>query len=135
VIAIQNAVSWSQRGVATATSQFFRTIGGSIGVAILGAMLSNQWRAYAADRGVTADFSRASDVLDPTKRGDFAPALLAAIEGALADALHNIFLVVAGLAVVMFLVVLFFPKGRADELAADSASEQPAQEPAAVEVM
>ncbi|MSQ15754.1 MAG: MFS transporter [Dehalococcoidia bacterium] len=36
IIAVQNAVQWDQRGTATALTQFSRTIGGSIGVALMG---------------------------------------------------------------------------------------------------
>ena len=42
VVAVQNAVPHSALGVATATSTFFRTIGGAFGVAILGAVFANR---------------------------------------------------------------------------------------------
>ncbi|MGH9080921.1 MAG: MDR family MFS transporter [Acidimicrobiales bacterium] len=42
VVAVQNAVPYSALGVATATSTFFRTIGGAFGVAVLGAVFANQ---------------------------------------------------------------------------------------------
>jgi EmrB/QacA subfamily drug resistance transporter len=42
VVAVQNSVSYSELGVATATSTFFRTIGGAFGVAILGAVFANR---------------------------------------------------------------------------------------------
>ncbi|WP_143216072.1 MDR family MFS transporter [Ferroacidibacillus organovorans] len=42
LIAAQNAVPWNVRGAVTGSSQFFRTIGGSIGVALMGAILNAQ---------------------------------------------------------------------------------------------
>jgi len=42
VVAVQNAVPHSELGVATATSTFFRTIGGAFGVAVLGAVFANR---------------------------------------------------------------------------------------------
>ena len=42
VVAVQNAVPYSALGVATATSTFFRTIGGAFGVAVLGAVFANR---------------------------------------------------------------------------------------------
>ena len=39
ILAVQHAVSWGQRGVATGAVIFFRTIGGAIGVGILGGAL------------------------------------------------------------------------------------------------
>jgi len=51
VVAVQNAVPYSALGVATATSTFFRTIGGAFGVAVLGAVfdsrLISQLKAHA----------------------------------------------------------------------------------------
>jgi EmrB/QacA subfamily drug resistance transporter len=118
VIAIQNAVPWSQRGVATATSQFFRTIGGSIGVAVLGAVLAAQWTAHATAAGVP-DVDR-SALLDPERRSAIPLETLGAIQSALADALHSVFLWVTALTVLVFLAVLFFPKGKAEDLAAEA---------------
>ncbi len=42
VVAVQNSVPHSELGVATATSTFFRTIGGAFGVAVLGAVFANR---------------------------------------------------------------------------------------------
>ncbi|HEY3842710.1 MAG TPA: MDR family MFS transporter [Acidimicrobiales bacterium] len=42
VVAVQNAVPYSQLGVATSTSTFFRTIGGAFGVSVLGAVFSSK---------------------------------------------------------------------------------------------
>ena len=39
ILAVQHAVTWNQRGVATGAVIFFRTIGGAIGVGILGGAL------------------------------------------------------------------------------------------------
>jgi hypothetical protein len=39
ILAVQHAVSWGQRGVATGAVTFLRTIGGAIGVGLLGATL------------------------------------------------------------------------------------------------
>ena len=47
-LAVQNAVSPTQIGVATSSSQFFRQIGGTVGVAIFGAILTNNLAAAAA---------------------------------------------------------------------------------------
>jgi MFS family permease len=128
VIAIQNAVPWSQRGVATASSQFFRTIGGSIGVAVLGAVLASQWTARVTTAGVP-DIDR-SALLDPERRAQILPETLAAVQSALAGALQSVFVLVTGLTVLVFLAVLFFPKGRAEDLAAETREERGTAQPA-----
>jgi len=47
-IAVQNALSREDMGVGTATSAFFRSLGGVIGVAASGAIMSGQLRAQLA---------------------------------------------------------------------------------------
>jgi hypothetical protein len=39
LIVIQSSVDWAQRGAATALNQFSRTIGGAVGVALMGVVL------------------------------------------------------------------------------------------------
>ena len=61
IISVQNAVEWRFRGVATATTQFFRTIGGAISVAIMGAILNSQLSTrFAAVSGVPEGATEAS---------------------------------------------------------------------------
>jgi hypothetical protein len=56
MLTIQSAVPWNLRGVATSSTQFFRTISGSIGVAIMGTILN----AQLAER-IVPIFARLSD--------------------------------------------------------------------------
>ena len=47
-IAVQNAVARSQIGVATSSSQFFRQIGGTVGIALFGAVMTHNLAVGAA---------------------------------------------------------------------------------------
>jgi EmrB/QacA subfamily drug resistance transporter len=47
-IAVQNAVSQTMLGVATSATAFFRSIGGSVGLAILGSIMANRFAAELA---------------------------------------------------------------------------------------
>jgi EmrB/QacA subfamily drug resistance transporter len=49
-IAVQNAVPYSILGVATSSTAFFRSIGGSIGLAIFGSVMNNRFALELADR-------------------------------------------------------------------------------------
>ncbi len=124
IIAIQNAVPWSLRGVATATNQFFRTIGGTIGVAVLGAVLAARWAASASAAGVPAEVER-SALLDPDTRAALASDVLRALQSSLAEALHSVYVIVSVLAALVFLTTLFFPRGRAQDLAAPAEAGTP----------
>lgn len=51
VLAVQNTVGQSDLGVASSTVAFFRSLGGAIGVSVLGALLGHQ----LASEGASAD--------------------------------------------------------------------------------
>jgi MFS family permease len=42
IVAVQNSVEWPELGVATATTGFFRAVGGAVGAAVLGAVFAAQ---------------------------------------------------------------------------------------------
>ena len=44
-LAVQNSVSFKQVGAATSATQFFRSMGGTVGVAILGTVVNNQFHS------------------------------------------------------------------------------------------
>jgi EmrB/QacA subfamily drug resistance transporter len=103
VAAIQNAVPHSVMGVATASAQMFRQIGGSLGVAVLGAIFANRLAYEATAIGHpegTAGFN--ADVLATMP----APEQAAMLE-AYVSALHPIYWIAAIAAVVAFIVGWF----------------------------
>lgn len=53
-IAVQNAVDYRFLGVATSSTQFFRSIGGSVGLAIFGAVLTNRF-THNVDSNVSSE--------------------------------------------------------------------------------
>jgi EmrB/QacA subfamily drug resistance transporter len=107
----QNAVPWRLRGVSTSTVQFFRTIGGSICVTALGALLNARLHARAG-----SDLSP-STVLEPVLRAKASPEALARLTAGLLDGLQAIYLVLLGIAVVTFAVAFFVPPGSAESFA------------------
>lgn len=48
-IAVQNAFSHNQLGVVTASIQFFRSIGGTVGIAIMGSLVNNNFQSGLQD--------------------------------------------------------------------------------------
>ncbi|HEY7060628.1 MAG TPA: MDR family MFS transporter [Chloroflexota bacterium] len=137
-IAVQNSVEWAQRGVATATTVFFQSIGRSVGVALLGLALNAQLLARLGDEGAAGLGSSMGDVtelLDPAQTAMLDPAVAATLRRALEQGLHGVFLLMAASLFVGLLVALFFiPGGRAAEHlrganrpAAPAAPEEPAR--------
>jgi MFS family permease len=126
VISVQNAVEWRYRGVATGSIQFMRTIGGSISVAIMGAILNSQLSdRFAEVQGVPAGATEAT-LLNVDERAQLSPAVLDGMQRALAASLHEIFVFIVAIACVAFAVALFFPRGRAHELQYGATPPEPA---------
>ena len=111
LVAVQNAVPWGRRGVATSSVQFFRTIGGAIAVAIFGAVLN------AALAPALAPGMNANAALEPALRARLAPGQLSLLVGALDTGLHRIFLGFVVIAVGGLVASWFFPGGGAAALA------------------
>jgi len=108
LLAVQNAVPWNRRGVATSSVQFFRSIGGAIAVAALGAVLNAH---LAAQLGDEVDPNVA---LNPEVRATIPRETLEPLVDSLGGGLSTIFLVMAAIAVAALLVSLSFPGGSAE---------------------
>lgn len=115
LLAVQNAVPWHRRGVGTSSVQFFRTIGGAIAVAALGAIL-NAHLARTLGTGLDPDVA-----LNPNLRANVDPEALRILVQALDRGLGSIYLVMAGLAVLAVGVGIFFPGGSARDHAYEEA--------------
>jgi EmrB/QacA subfamily drug resistance transporter len=84
ILAVQNSVDRRELGVATATTGFFRALGGAVGAAVLGAVFAAQAGARASEAGALR-----SDVI---------------------DGVQTVFLVAAPLAALALLIVLRLPE-------------------------
>ncbi|MFF0655169.1 MDR family MFS transporter [Micromonospora tulbaghiae] len=121
ILAVQNAVSPRDLGAGTSSATFFRSLGGSFGVAILGAVLSSRLTAE-----MSARLPGALAQLPPEQRaavtagGDFSindPAAIlalpapvrAAVQAAFVESLHLVFLTTGLIAVIAVLVTLAMP--------------------------
>jgi MFS family permease len=112
IIVVQSAVPWGRRGVATASNMFSRTIGGTLAVGVLGAVLA---RTVGAEAQVSPEVMQALLV-----RGgeDAASAETARLVAALRHGIELVFAAIAGLGVVGAVVALFFPAVRVEPAAA-----------------
>jgi EmrB/QacA subfamily drug resistance transporter len=102
VLAVQNAVEFRVMGVATSGSLLFRQIGGSIGLAIFGAIFANRLHANLG-RSLPPGVHAPKNV-SPTVVRQLPPALHRAYVDAIAASLHPIFVVASVIAVVAFLL-------------------------------
>jgi EmrB/QacA subfamily drug resistance transporter len=105
VVAVQNAVPRSQLGTATSSSTFFRSIGGSFGVAVFGAIFNNRLAAnlpkYLPQSALRA--VHGSDVsASPAQLDALPPAVHHGYVLAFSDSLHVVFLIGAPVALLAF---------------------------------
>ncbi|MCH8817255.1 MAG: MFS transporter [Chloroflexi bacterium] len=151
-IAVQNAVPFRSLGVATSSTQFFRSVGGSLGLAIMGSYMVKRFRdglGSALPEGTDSVLSverisnisdNPSALLDPnslsvlrdeiTASSDpaFADRVINGMEAALASALSDVFTVAFFMGVAALVVVLFLkeiPLRRREHPAPDAAREAP----------
>jgi EmrB/QacA subfamily drug resistance transporter len=110
IIATQNAVEVSNLGIATATIQFFRSMGGSLAVAALGTLLANRLATELQARLGAAGAARV-DTDRLLGGGASVPGgLSAGVQAALADALHSVFLAAVPLGLVALLLAVALPE-------------------------
>jgi EmrB/QacA subfamily drug resistance transporter len=109
IVAVQNAVDYTELGVATSGATLFRSIGGSIGTALLGAIFASELTSHltrelpAAAVGTTV----ASGNVDPSVLSRLPPAIHTAYIQAFTDSLNTVFLVAAAIGALAFVLSLF----------------------------
>jgi hypothetical protein len=112
VIIVQNGVPHSELGVATSGATFFRSIGGSFGTAIFGAIFSNVLIGNLASHlhGVRlpAGFSAAD--LTPALLGHFSAVIRDGIVAGYAESIQTVFLVAVPIAALAFLATWLIPQ-------------------------
>jgi EmrB/QacA subfamily drug resistance transporter len=103
-VTTQSAVGWEQRGAATASNQFMRQLGASVGTAAFGAVFN---------LGLYARVPNAGDVIarmmDPVKRAGIAPLDVERYAAAIAASLHDIYIVLGLLGVVILILAAAVP--------------------------
>jgi len=126
LIAVQQAVSKAQLGVATSLNQFSRSIGGAVGVAIMGAVLSaglaENLKSVAQNPNAVISIEQAAAfaanpnaLVDPQAQAALPAGALDALRGAMGAAIHKVFWVGAVLSFLSLLVILLLPQTAVEE--------------------
>jgi hypothetical protein len=102
ILCVQNDAEPQDIGVATSTATFFRSIGGSVGVAVFGAIFASRLADQLAKLppAVTTRLGGTGVHLDPAAARRLPPAVHHQFLEAFAHALHGVFLWGVGFAVV-----------------------------------
>jgi EmrB/QacA subfamily drug resistance transporter len=114
VLAVQNSVDYEMLGVATSGATLFRSIGGSLGTALLGAVFTNKLtheltaNLPAGGRGAAAAANVGS--LDPSAVGQLPLQVRDAYLTSFTDAVDLVFLVAAGFMAIAFVLTWLIPE-------------------------
>jgi len=103
LVAVQTSVERRYLGTATSTLQFSRSIGGTLGVSVMGAALSIRLASNISASGLDPEL--VTRLLDPLPGSEIL--VDAGIRLAMADAIHLVF-VIAFVAAALGLVTTFF---------------------------
>ncbi|HEX2099003.1 MAG TPA: MDR family MFS transporter [Rubrobacteraceae bacterium] len=124
LVSIQNAVPWHRRGIATSSIVFFRTVGGSIGIAVMGTLLNaslgSRYEAAveevsAGDAGLARLLDDPNALLQPALREQIPDVSYAELASSLAAALSPTFWILFALGLAALVLATFFPGGQAKD--------------------
>jgi EmrB/QacA subfamily drug resistance transporter len=125
VLVAQNAVPYSELGVATSGATFFRSIGGSFGAAIFGAIFSNVLVGRLASQlhGVRLPSGFSTSSITPALLHQLPAAVQRGFVDAYSSSIGTVFLIAVPVAALAFCVTWFIPQlelrrstGKADEV-------------------
>jgi EmrB/QacA subfamily drug resistance transporter len=135
VTIVQNGVPHSELGVATSGATFFRSIGGSFGTAIFGAIFSNVLVSDLASHlhGVSLPSTFSTSDVTPAVLKHLSAAVRAGVVGGYAEAIQTVFLIAVPIAALAFLATWFIPQVELRRW--PSAAGQPAQAAASLEAV
>jgi EmrB/QacA subfamily drug resistance transporter len=106
LVSVQAGVEWRERGVATSSVLFMRTVGQSLGASLFGALFNVGLYGRYPDIGDAVD-----RLMEPALRASLGAAEIARLTDAIAGALHLVYLVCGLLAVVALVMPLWMPSG------------------------
>ena len=132
-LVVQNSVSRADMGVATSSTQFFRNVGSTVGIAVFGTVMSSGLQERIASHlpgGLPAGAGAHMDagaVLDPSALATLPPAVAEAVRWGLAEKLNDAFMLGLPILAVVFLATLFIPNTPLRETNEDHPVEDAAQ--------
>jgi EmrB/QacA subfamily drug resistance transporter len=135
LIAVQSTVERRFLGTATSTLQFSRSIGGVLGVSVMGVALAASLAANLRAAGLDPAAVSIDALLDPLAQSSANASLDTALRVALANAIQNIFLLAFIAAAIGLVATALAPAGRIAQLAArrSQSIEEPVKQPLTIE--
>ena len=111
-VTVQSAVGWSMRGVATASNTFFRNLGQTIGVALLGTYFNAKMTANLRQQGAIEDIDteQMNELINPHTTQALPENLRTSLKEALVFGIHHVFTVLILIALIALIMTLLLPR-------------------------
>ena len=106
LIAVQTSVNRRQLGTATSTLQFSRSIGGTLGVSVMGAALSTRLASNLAEASLDPELVQ--QLLNPLPGSEVV--IAEGARAAMADGIHLVFVIAFAAAALAMVTVFFTPR-------------------------
>jgi EmrB/QacA subfamily drug resistance transporter len=104
LLAMQGSVGWNERGLATSSFLFLRTIGQSLGAALGGAILN-----FGIAREAPGAGDALGKLLDPARRASLGADTIARLSSAIAGSLHDVYIIAGVLAALALAMTVLLP--------------------------
>ncbi len=114
LVAIQTAVARHDLGIATSTVQFSRSIGGTIGVSVLGVFLSSRLASLLLHNGMDPTTISLNSLINPLPGAEIV--IDQSLRIALGTAMANMFIITLVAAIISLIAVFFTPRGKLTQL-------------------
>ncbi|MDQ1602935.1 MAG: hypothetical protein QOE01_780 [Actinomycetota bacterium] len=125
VVAMQSAVDWRERGVATGMNMFARSIGSAVGIAVFGAIANHTLSSRFADAPASLrSLPGGHDATSLVSSGPLHGAAEVFVRSAVYDAAHNVFLAQVVVAVLGVAAVFLMPRRTSADPTASSSADR-----------
>jgi EmrB/QacA subfamily drug resistance transporter len=131
MLAVQNGLGLHEMGAGTSAVTFFRSLGGSFGVAALGAVFNDRLNHWMGQLMPGGPVPAGGNLLgDPAQILALPDPIKLAIQESFVRSIHTVFLVAAAVAVLAIVVTLLMPNGKLAGPDPERASEEEPAVPA-----
>lgn len=116
-VCVQSAVDWNMRGAATASNMFFRNLGQTIGVAILGTYFNSKLSSALMarkDSDTHVGMNQLNELINPQSTHALTKENSGILKEVLASGIHHVFIIMLALAIIAILFSFFLPQLKTD---------------------
>ncbi|MFC7392018.1 MDR family MFS transporter [Scopulibacillus cellulosilyticus] len=113
-VCVQASVNWKMRGASTASNMFFRNLGQTVGVAIMGTYFNSMINASVSSHNHShsekLSVGQLNELINPQDAVKLTGSVVHSLKEILVSAIHDIFVFVLILSIAALIVSIFLPK-------------------------